>query len=366
MTMFSVKEPATYAKGGGQSYFRDLIRSSMRSGGHVEADERLRRHKTDVATDKAYRALDTTPGNGGHFVPPIYLVDQYVALARASRVYANLATNQPLPAGTNSINFPRMKSGTSVGIQAAENTPVASADPDEDEIEAKVRTIAGDTDVSLQLLEQSPVNYDEVIFQDLYSDYAMKLDVQTLRGTGAGGQMLGVHATPGIGTIAIAGGVTLAKFYAAVADAIQRVNTGRMQAAQHIAMHPRRWAWMTGILDANQRPLVVPSAQSPQNSVAAFERVTPEGFVGSMQGLPIALDPNIGTTYGAGNDEDVVYVQRSMDSLLYESGIQSRVLKEIGGKSLTVTLQVYGFAAFTAERYPTSIVEIGGLTAPVF
>ncbi|MFL0239287.1 hypothetical protein ACJH7A_07595, partial [Mycobacterium sp. SMC-17] len=90
------------------------------------------------------------------------------------------------------------------------------------------------------------------------------------------------------------------------------------------------------------------------------------------EGAPFPTPPRRGSSTGsdhcsgAGNDEDVVYVQRSMDSLLYESGIQSRVLKEIGGKSLTVTLQVYGFAAFTAERYPTSIVEIGGLTPPIF
>lgn len=361
-----VREKEVYLRGNGNSYFKDLVLSQRDMDPTGACRERLNRHAVDVRTNDEYRALDTTDGNGGYFVPPLHLVEKYAPLARAGRVYANLVQSQPLPAGTNSINFPRMKSGTSTGIQAAENTAVASADPDEDEIEARVRTIAGDTDVSLQLLEQSPINYDEVIFQDLFADYAMKLDIQTLRGTGAAGQMLGVHATPGIGTIAIAGGVTLAKFYAAVADAIQRVHTGRLQAAQHIAMHPRRWGWLTAQLDTTQRPVVVPTAQNPQNSVAVFDQVTPEGYVGSMQGLSVALDPNIGTTYGAGNDEDVVYVQRSSDILLYESAIRSRVLNEIGGKNLTVTLQVYGFGAFTAERYPTSIVEIGGLTAPVF
>lgn len=363
--MISVKEPLTYDQWNKRSYFRDLVLSQHGRDPNGECLERLKRHALDVLSEPEYRALDRTEGNGGYFVPPAHLVNKYAALARAGRVYANLIGSKPLPEGCDSISIPRVKSGTAVEIQTADNTPVANADPEEDAIRADVRTLAGDTDMSLQLLEQSPINYDEVIFQDLYADYAMKLDVQVLRGTGASGQVLGVHATPGIGTVAIVG-LTVAKFYAAVADAVQRVHTGRLQAAQHIAMHPRRWAWLTAQLDTNNRPLVVPTAQGPQNSVAVFDQVTPEGFVGSMQGLPVALDANIGTNYGPGNNEDVVYVQRSSDSLLYESGIRSRVLNEIGGKNLTVTLQVYGFLAFTAERYPKSTVEIGGLPAPVF
>ncbi|KWX67777.1 DNA primase [Mycobacterium sp. NAZ190054] len=85
-----------------------------------------------------------------------------------------------------------------------------------------------------------------------------------------------------------------------------------------------------------------------------------------MQGLPVVTDPNIGTTYGEGTNEDLVYVQRSSDLLLFESGIRSRVLPDVGSGTLTVRLQVYGYIAFTAERYPQSIVEITGLTAPTF
>ena len=58
----------------------------------------------------------------------------------------------------------------------------------------------------------------------------------------------------------------------------------------------------------------------------------------------------------------------SSDLLLFESGIRTRVLPDVGSGNLTVRLQVYGYLAFTAGRYPQSVVEIGGagLVAPSF
>jgi hypothetical protein len=80
----------------------------------------------------------------------------------------------------------------------------------------------------------------------------------------------------------------------------------------------------------------------------------------------VVTDPNIGTAYGAGTKRGRGYVQRSRDLMLFESGIRSRVLPEVGSGTLTVRLQVYAYIAFTTERYPKSVVEITGLTAPTF
>ena len=88
-------------------------------------------------------------------------------------------------------------------------------------------------------------------------------------------------------------------------------------------------------------------------------------MVGSIQGLPVVTDPNIATTSGAGT-EDIVYVLRASDAVLWESGIRARVLPETKSQNLTVLLQLYGYLAFSAARYPQSVVEITGLTAPTF
>lgn len=361
----AVSEAATYDKRSGNSYFQDLMRVGINQDPTGASMERLRRHATDVVTLPEYRDLNRTDGNGGYFVPPAWLMQQYIELARPARAFANLVDNQPLPGGTDSINIPKVGTGTAVAVQDGDNTAVNEVDLTDTFINAPVRTIAGQQDVAIQLLDQSPVNFDEIIFRDLLADYATKVDLQVLAGTGANGQVLGVRGTSGIQTLSVSAN-TVAAFYSAIADAIQRVHTNRYQPPSHIVMHPRRWAWLTAALDDSKRPLVVPSAQFPQNAVASQNGVVSEQVVGSMQGLPIVTDPNIRTNYGAATNEDAAYVIRASDSTLYESGIRSRVLQEVGSGTLTVRLQVFGYLAFTAARYPKSIVEIQGLVAPTF
>jgi len=359
----SIKEAAAYEKGNGRSYFKDLLRRSLNMDQDGQATERLRRHAVDVQGQE-YRDLDRVDGNGGYFVPPIHLVSQYIELARSGRAFANLVQQQPLPAGTDSINIPKVTRGTLVGIQTADNAAVAEQDLQDSSIRADVRTAAGSQDVAIQLLDQSPINFDEVVFQDLIADYGTKVDLQVLAGSNAAGQVKGVHNTPGIQAIAITA-LTLQSFYAAIADGIQRVHSSRYLPPTHIVMHPRRWGWLTGQLDGDLRPLVLPAGRS-LNNVATLDAVASQQVVGELQGLPVVTDPNIGTSYGTGTNEDLVYVVRANDLLLFESGIRTRVLNEVGGKNLTVTLQVYGYLAFTAERYAQSVVEISGLTAPTF
>jgi hypothetical protein len=94
--------------------------------------------------------------------------------------------------------------------------------------------------------------------------------------------------------------------------------------------------------------------------------VAAEQVVGQMHGMPVVTDPNIGTGDGAATNEDLIYVLRASDLILWESGIRTRVLPETRNGQLTVWLQVYGYLAFSAARYPRSVVEITGLTAPTF
>jgi HK97 family phage major capsid protein len=365
----SVSEARTYERGNGRSYLQDLARVQLNMDADGGARERLFRHAQDVATDPEYRDLNRTDGNGGYFVPPVWLMDQYVELARAGRAYANVVNTQPLPGGTDSINIPKVATGTTSAIQTADNGAVSETDATDTFINAPVRTIAGQQDVAIQLLDQSPVSFDEVIFRDLVADYATKTDLQVISGSGSAGQVTGVRATSGITTITYTDATpTVAKLYSKIADAVQRVHTLRFMAPTAIVMHPRRWASLLAASDSNGRPLVVPDAGNPQNAVATLGVVGSQQVVGQMHGLPVVTDPSMPTNLGAGTNEDVVHVIRASDILLYESGIRSRVLPEVGSGNLTVRLQIYGYLAFTAARYPASVVEIGGtgLVAPSF
>lgn len=363
----SVTEPRTYAPGNGRSYLQDLIRVQTGTDGTGEAGAALRRHAVDVSTAPEYRDLSRTDTAGGYFVPPAYLVDQFVAASRAGRVYADRCQLQPLPPGTDSINIPKVSTGTATAIQTADNQPVQETDLVDSQITAGVKTIAGQQDVAIQLLEQSPVNFDAVIFSDLIADYATKVDLQVISGSNGSGQVKGVRSA-GITTVtATSGSDNISIVYAKIADAIQRIHTSRYLAPDSIIMHPRRWAWLTSAVDSNKRPLVLPAA-SNLNGVATLSAVAAEGPVGQLQGLPVYLDSNLPTTLGSGTNEDVIHVLRASDLLLYESPIRTRVLPDVGSGTLTVRLQVYGFIAFTAERHPESIVELGGtaLAQPSF
>lgn len=367
-TMAKVKEQAIYQKGDSRrSYMQDLVKMTLNLDGDGEARDRLMRHGQDVATLPEYsefRALDRTDGNGGFAVPPAWLMDQYVELARPGRAFANLVQRMTLPGGTDSINIPKLATGTATGVQNGDNTAVLNQDLSDTSINAPVRTIAGMQSLSIQLIDQSPIAFDEVVFRDLTADHAAQTDRQVIGGTGTNGQVLGVSATPGIITIAAAT-VTVKGIYSAIADGIQRVHSQRFMPPEVIVMHPRRWGWFLAQLDTQDRPLFLPAANSPQNATGVLSAVDSQQVVGQMHGLPVVTDPNLPTDGGTG-DEDPIYVLRASDLILWESGVRARVLPEVQAANLTVMLQIYNYLAFSAGRYPQSVVEITGLTAPVF
>jgi HK97 family phage major capsid protein len=365
----NVSEARTYERGNGRSYLQDLARVQMNMDGDGSSVDRLRRHAQDVETDPEYRDLTRTDGAGGYFVPPLWVMQDYIEMARAGRAYANLCNGQALPPGTDSINIPKVATGTATGVQTADNGAVAETDLTDDFVTAPVRTIAGQQDIAIQLLDQSPVSFDQVVFRDLTADYAAKLDLQVISGSGSSGQVTGVRNTSGIETISYTTSTpTVSQLYSKIADAVQRVHTLRFMPPTAIVMHPRRWAYFLAAADSTGRPLVTPNAGSPMNNAATLGAVASEQVVGQMHGLPVITDPNMPTTLGTGTNEDVIHVLRASDLLLFESGIRSRVLPDVGSGNLTVRLQVYGYLAFTAGRYPKSTVEIGGtgLVSPSF
>ncbi|WFF07247.1 phage major capsid protein [Micromonospora sp. WMMD1076] len=355
-------EPEVYRKGGQTSYFRDLARAQL--SGKPDAIERLARNDRAMADSTEYRALTTTDGAGGDFVPPLWMVQDFIELARAGRVVADQVRSQPLPGGTDTISLPRLATGTAVAEQATQNTNVQSTDATTNSVSAAVTTIAGEQVVAQQLLDQSPVNMDEVLLGDLAADYAIKADVFVINN----------NATNKVGLLNVSGvnGVTYTdasptpgELYAKVADAIQQIHTGRLMPGDKIFMHPRRWAWFLGALDGQGRPLITPDAT---NSIAQAGGVVSQGRVGVLQGLPVFVDPNIPTNLGAGTNEDRIIIARSSDVIFYEGAANAETFRETLARQLSVVLRFYRYAALHASRYPKAISVISGtgLAAPTF
>lgn len=365
-----ITEPEVYHRGnGGKSYFKDLF--NVRQNGDALAAERLRRNDRIVAEK---RAISTSNGAGGEFVPPLWLEDEFVKLARPGRVTANLLPNLPLPAGTDSINIPKINTGTAVALQSTQNSAVTQTDLTTSSISSSVYTIAGGQTISLQLLEQSPLNIDAVVLGDLAAAYAMQLDSLVLSGSGTGGNPTGILTLAGTNAIdcpAPTGTQTLAgQIYKAVANAIQQVHTNRFLPPDTIVMHPRRWASLLSQVDGQGRPLVLPAAGSPMNTLAAPGEVASQGYVGTMLGLPVYVDaliPLTGTA-DAGTGEDVIIVCRASDLMLWESDIRAEAFQQTYANQMSVFVRLYSYGSFQAGRYPKSISVITGsaLAAPTF
>lgn len=373
-TRTEVKEGLTYEKRNGVSYGQDLVTSQIGSGAAREAaNERLRRHAVDVETNKELRAaINTTDGTGGEFVPPLWVISDYVKFARAARPYANLTVSRPLPAGTDVIKVPKVVTGTDVDVQVTQNTEVHESSFTDTNVSADVITIAGFQPVSRQQLDWSPIRFDDEIFEDLLRAYAAKVDAQVIGGTGiANGQLLGVRNTPSIVTVtATETGTQLAKaqaLYRALADAIARVYTGAVVDPEVIVMHPRRWAALSAAINSDGSPAIVGAGQG-FNRLATTDGVGFDRAVGMLHGLPVVTASHLPTNLGAATNEDVVHVMKASDLRLYESGPRAEAFRETQATKLQVILQVHGYTAFTAGRQPKSIVEIGGtaLTAPTF
>jgi HK97 family phage major capsid protein len=385
------------------SYLRDLAAIQVPESGFDThgARERMAQHsreieveaRTDATVAARWRDAglearvnpNVTAGTGGEFVPPLWLVNQYVPMFRPGRVFANRLRNQTLPGGIDVINIPRITTGSATAIQAANAAPVASTDIVTTYVAAPVNTIAGQEDISLQLLEQSPIAMDGVVFDDLTADYDQRLDLQVVSGTGSNGQHSGVvnisqSATPTISqayTVSSTSATffgTAAGNFISIVNAVNGIETKRYAPPTAIWVHPRRsnW-WATQVDTVTGRPLFVSPNYGPYN-VPGLGESSPvaQGVAGELFGLPVIKDANMNTsstaTVTTGGTQDVVVVLKEDDSILWEGQLKMRALPEVLSGTLQIRFQVYAYSALTFGRAPSgiSIVSGAGLAAPTF
>ena len=375
------KEERTYTSHkdvrGEASFFSDAFNAQ---NGDLNARARLDRHATEVRVEREgtqSRAVATSGFAG--LVVPQYLVDAAAVLLRNGRPTANICRRLPLPTQGMSLIVPRGTTGASAASQATENSAISSTDEVWANVTVPVVTIAGQQDVSRQSLERGMPGLDELIYLDLAGAYHAELDRQVLNGSGSSNQMLGIIQTGSIGAATAFGAApTAVNFSLKVAGQVASVNgAGAQVSPTYVVMSPRRWGWLNSLVDSSNRPIVVPNAQGPFNALALLTALgssadAGEGsqvatnvarVVGVLQGLDVIVDPNMPVNVGT-NVEDIVVVGDFNQGLLWEDGDgMPRMLRfeQTTGGSLTTKLAAYGYAAFTAGRYPLAFGKVGGL-----
>jgi hypothetical protein len=268
------------------------------------------------------------------------------------------------------LNISRMTTGTTTAVQATENSAVSNTDSDDTLLTINVRTIAGQQDLSRQAIERG-TGIDTFILQDLIRSWHTTLDNQCLNGAGTSGTILGLASSGGNAVTYTATSPTVALLYPKLADAIQQVQTNTFQQPTHWIMHPRRLAYLMAAVDSQSRPLVVPNANGPMNAISAGAGAVAYGNSGySLMGLPIVTDANVVTNLGAATNQDQIYCVAAPEMHLWEQPGAPFALNfdQTTAGSLTIKAVVYGYAAFSAGRYPlaASIISGTGLVAPTF
>src|SRR5262249_4085228 len=123
---------------------------------------------------------------------PMWALGEFAAGIAAGRTLADLVPTRPL-GKVSSVHIPRITTGGAVAIQTTQGAADSSRDEVTADASSSVATIAGHIDLSIQLLEQSPMGIgtvDEPIAYDLGRAYGKQLDSQLITGSGSNGQLL--------------------------------------------------------------------------------------------------------------------------------------------------------------------------------
>lgn len=370
-----VKDAPVYVPNGGngQSYFRDL--------GHVALDkasvgvlDRLRRNTEMVAAEQ--RALGNTNaagGSGGEFAPPAWLLDQWVNIIRKGRVTPDLYEKMDIPAGHSSLSIPKITGGTTTALQSTQNTALSQTDMTTSFIQASWATVGGKQIVSQQLLDQTGVNFDQIILKDLAADYAQQVGALAFSGAGTGSGTNSVvnglsNATIGTAVTWTQASPTAQLFYSQAANLLQQFLVKRLQNPTAWIMSPRRWYWLVAAVDSTGRPFV--TVEGPAFNQMANQDGGPVAFgrVGSMLGVPVYLDPQVPTNLGAGTNQDILYLIKQDDLILLESTPRSEVFRETYADSVGVLFRLYCYIGTVLNRHTESLGTLSGtgMVAPTY
>lgn len=337
------------------SFVADAFNAQFRND--FQAQQRLNQHMQEETIERR----EVTSANFSGLVVPQYLTDLAAPFARAGRPVADAARKHQLPPAGLTLNISKVTTGTAVAAQS-EGAVVQETNMDDTLLTINVNTYAGQQNVSRQALERG-TGIDTIVMQDLVSAYHTTLDAAVVANllAVAGNAVTYTDASP-----------TVAELYPKILDGVQQIQTSYFGGPNAIIMHPRRLAWILAALDSSNRPLAVPTPNGPMNAVATGASSVVYGNSGySIAGLPVITDANVSIIAGAGDNQDTIFIANMQELHLWEQGSGEPMMlrfEQPESQQLNITMIVYGYAAFTANRYPSAFSQINGtgLVTPTF
>ena len=349
-------EPRTYSASAPTSFLKDAYAAQFSND--FQAQGRLARHMQEEQIERR----DVTSANFAGLMVPQFLTDLAAPFARAGRVTADLARKHELPAQGLTLSISKVTTGSAAALQT-EGAAVQETNMDDTKLDLTVKTFAGMQNVSRQSLERG-TNIDSLVMADLVSSYHTVLNTAVVAEllASAGQTVTYTDASP-----------TVAELYPKLVDAIQKVQTNFFAGPNVIIMHPRRLAFILAAVDGQSRPLAVPTpSSSGQPAYAYGSGAVQYGNSGySILGLPVYTDATVSVVEGASTNQDTIYIGNSQELHLFEQGSGEPMMlrfEQPKGSELDVQMIVYGYAAFTANRYANAWAQINGtgLVTPTF
>jgi HK97 family phage major capsid protein len=362
--------PVYSANDSSRSWFADA--ASFRMHGDMDALQRMQAQHEADADKIEKRDLYINAGNGGELSPPLYLNELFVQGRIANDVAAQLATRVSLDGYQGqSVTVPKITGNTGVGVQTEASTLNALTETDATTGAAteSIKAIGGVQDISGLLTRRSFPGADAVIVQNLARQVAAKKDALILD---ASSDPQSIDGASGINAVTYTASTpTFALLYAKLNDAIQQIHSGWLEAPTAIVMHPRRVADLRNALDTTNRPLVSPMdvAMNPLAHFAGDGKPVAQGFTGlSVAGLPVYADANVPTTVGAGTNQDIIYIAKWDQLILFESSVMLDVSREATFKQDGTTVRAVQDVSWVVEHAPEAFATINGtgLVAPSF
>ena len=349
-------EARTYSPQSESSFIRDAYAAQFNND--YSAQQRLSRHMNEEQIERR----DVTSANFAGLIVPQFLTELAAPFARAGRVAADLARKHQLPASGLTISISKVTTGSATAAQT-EGAAVQETDMDDTKLDISVVTIAGQQNVSRQSIERG-TNIDSLVMADLVSSYNSVLNTAVVAElfASAGNAVTYTDASP-----------TVAELYPKLVDSIQQVQTTFFAGPNVMIMHPRRLAFILAAVDGQSRPLAVPTPSSSGQPAYAYGNGAPlygnSGY--SILGLPVYTDATVATDKGSGTDQDTIYIGNSQELHLWEEGDGTPKMlrfEQPKAAELDITMIVYGYSAFTANRYPSAWSQINGtgLVTPTF
>ena len=253
----------------------------------------------------------------------------------------NVWSRGVLPAAGLTVDYAKVTTNdAAVGVQSTENTAISQGNIVIDNVSAAVKTYAGQTELSKQLVERSSTPYLDTAFQAMAIAYANTTNAAVVSA---------LAALDFTGKVMDADGGTAKSILEGITDGAKYIKVNSGLTPEFLLVDPVAYKYLVSVADTTGRPIVRLDGGAANGESIGF--AAPAQLSGTIFGLPIIVD----TTLSSGQ----VFLANSQAVKVYESaGAPVRLVDDISGQStLTNSYAVYGYAAITVP-FEGAIVKL--------